>query len=501
MSAKRKGSMGRTSAIYAAGSVVARGARFLLIPIYVHQLPAAGVGVLVFLEAVSIALSRTMSFGFSQAVKRFYIEYENEEHADNFTAALWFVGFAAALACALVLIACTLLFGHLLTRQIPVDLLALAIVSGMLRSNLSMALERYIVREEPVRHGLFNICHFTTTAGLIVLFVVGFDMGVRGAIIGDVLGLSIWNVATAFIVSRARRPRFRWSEIRPAIRYSLPSVPHGLFTWALTFSDRVILERFVPLAALGVYGIGYQLASVLPVFSLAFVNAWIPRFFRSGGDSEGASQFARVFIIQLAGLAAVSLPVVAYAPEVIHLVTRPGYAGAIPVIRVVAIGLVFHGVYQALLLPLFYRSRTASVSVVTGVALMSNVGLNLLLIPRLGIMGAAYATLGAYLATTLAAALTVARYYPLPIDTARVLALTAVSTLAGFLLIQLDGSNLLVAIPAKAAVLAAFYLLVASAPGLAAPGDPPLIRRILRRNNRRAGGTQPADGAARAAAR
>lgn len=469
-----------TAGVYIVGTFLAKGARLLLVPLYVHQLARVDVGILVFLEAVSIALSRALTLSLGQAVKRFYVDYTTERDADNFVAALWCIGFIFAIAMGPLLIAGTLLFGHHLTRQVPSELLTLAIVSAILRSNIGIVLERFIARGEPYQHGLFNIGHFLTTAILTIVAITVLKLGLKGALWADIVALATWNVVTAMVVLR-RWPDFKWSELAAAIRYSLPAVPHSLFTWAITFVDRIILERFVPLSLLAIYGVGYQFASLLPIFSLALVNAWLPRFYRTAMANVGPRQYARVLTLQLTAIIGVGLCLIAFGPEVIRVLTTSAYSGAVPVLRVVAASLILHGTYQALLLPLFYRRQTSLISIATGTALLVNVGSNLLLIPRIGIMGAAIATLLAYGVTTAIVIGMVARQYPLPVDYRRLSLIVTLAAAAAAGALTADSPILVVALTTKLAWLALFYIPVLFVPGFVEPSGTPLVRRLRRR--------------------
>lgn len=479
--ARHRGIRG-TARVYIGGTLAAKSARFLLIPLYVHQLAPPDVGMLLFLETVAIALGRALTLSLGQAVKRFYVDYSTDEEADNFVAALWCISFVFAIAVGAVLVTTALLYGQHLSRQVPAEFIILAIVSGILRSNIGIALERFIVREEPYRHGLFNIGHFATTAIFAIIAVAVLQLGVRGALWADISALVLWNLLTAHIVLRRTWPRFEWPELFAGIRYSLPAVPHSLSTWALAFADRLILERLVPLALVGVYSIGYQSASLLPLFAIAVVNAWLPRFFRSAGAEAGPANYARVLTLQLTMITGIALPLIAFAPEVIGVIATSSYSGAIPVMRVVAVGLIFQGIYQALLLPLFYRKQTSLVSGITAMALFANVTLNLALIPRFGILGASIATLLAYGSTVATAVIVVARHYPVPIDYRRIGLIAGLAGMAAAGAIHSESPVLVLGILAKLAWLGAFYIPILLVPGLLVPGPPPFIRRIRRRS-------------------
>lgn len=193
-----------TASVYIGGTLAAKSARLLLIPLYVHQLVPADVGTLLFLEAIAIALGRALTLSLGQAVKRFYVDYTTDKEADNFVAALWCLSFIFAAAVGAVLVPTALHYGQHLTRQVPVDLLLLAIVSGILRSNIGLALERFIAREDPYRHGLFNIGHFVTTAIFAIVAVAILELGVRGALWADIAALTLWNLLTAHVLLRSR---------------------------------------------------------------------------------------------------------------------------------------------------------------------------------------------------------------------------------------------------------------------------------------------------------
>ena len=78
------------------------------------------------------------------------------------------------------------------------------------------------------------------------------------------------------------------------------------------------------------------------------------------------------------------------------MIARPGYAVAADVLPVVAYACVLQGVYTMLVGPIFLRRRTAILPLLTVASALTSVGLNILLIPRIGVMGAAWSTLVAY---------------------------------------------------------------------------------------------------------
>jgi O-antigen/teichoic acid export membrane protein len=389
------------SFIYAAGSFASKFAKFLLIPIYVRFLSPDEVGTVVFLEALILACSSLFPLGLGQAVKRFYLDFPERSLADSYTNTLWIISIGTAVVGALLLSAIAGFAPWLISADIPATLVILAIIAGAVRTSRSLPMQRFIARGEALKHGLFSLGEFLTTTGLIIVLVVVFDQGVYGVMLGQIASYVTWALIYGLMLGKSANPYAHTGHLLESLRYSLPLLPHMLFTWAITFADRIILVRFVSLSTLGVYGIGYQLASVMPVLSLAMVNAWLPRYFKDGNANKGGLEFCRIFCIFCTILMVVATTLYFGAPEIIMLAATEQYADAVPIFKIVVVGLVFHGVYQAILLVLFFSKEGARVSMGTGLALAVNLMIIFLFVPGYGIVAAAWATVAAYLTASI----------------------------------------------------------------------------------------------------
>lgn len=448
--------LARRSLVYTAGGFLAKASKFLLIPLYVRLLSQVEVGALMFVEAISIALARAFSFGLSNAVRRYYVDYDDQRAADAYTSAVWWVGTAFALVGGVALTTAMLLWGDGLTQQVVPYYLALAVVAGVLQSNMGIPLQRYVIREEAGRHTALTVLPFVTTAAVVIVLLTRFNMGVDGVLWGQIITFSLWNIGIGVSMLIPTRPVFRAVEIKEAIRYSAPVLPHVLFTWGLTFADRLVLERYVKLDVLGVYVIGYQMASVVTIISFAVVNAWLPRFFRSASSGTGEGDFAVNFTHAFLVIVSVALSLIVAAPEVIAVVATNVYAGAVVVLRITAIGLVLHGCFQLLLLPIFYSNRTRWVAAVSGIAFATNVLVNIVFIPVYGIIAAAWATVAAYAIAAIAAFMAAQLTYPVKIEYLRVLGISAWAVAIGAVGWRLESLSFLSAVLVKSVLFVCF---------------------------------------------
>lgn len=481
--------MGLASAIYVGGALLAKVAKFLLVPFYVHYLTQAEVGIVVFLQAVSYALARVFPLGLGQAVKRYYVEYESAAEADRFTAGIWWTVTTAAVGLSALLMGTASIWGQVIGSQIATSLIVLAVADAALQGIGTIPLMRYIVRQEPLAHSAFSIAQVVSVTGAVIVFVAGFGWGVEGVIWGEIVGYGVWALASAVIVNAPARWRPTFGRLREAFRYSIVLLPHLVFVWGITFADRLILEATVSLDALGVYGVGYQMATVLTMVSIAISNAWLARFFRTGEGEGGPAEYARTFSAISILTLSLALGLFVFADEVIAVVANREYAGAVLILRLVVVAHVFHAANQFFMLPLFLVKQTRHISTSTGLGLAANVGANLLLIPALGIVGAAVATIAAYLTASAASFAYARRGYPVRLEWRTLAVATGAAVGLGALALAVplhEGSIL--AILAKLGLCVAFPLVL-----LFWPGRPVLDRAHLAKLARQlpGGGRRP----------
>jgi len=193
-------------------------------------------------------------------------------------------------------------------------------------------------------------------------------------------------------------PQFQ--VLRPMLRFGLPLVPAGFAMWGLNLMDRLFLVKFHGIAEVGIYSFAYSIgAMVAPLLSRPF-RAMYPSlatsYYRQGRTDEHQRIFnhsaGTVIILTVpavAGLQLVSQPLMA-------LVAPAEFAVGAQVMAIVMAGYVFTILsnYYATHLGLLYRQYWHTIALM--VAVIANLGLNILLIPPFGLYGAAIATLASF---------------------------------------------------------------------------------------------------------
>ncbi|MFB6164382.1 MAG: flippase [Haloarculaceae archaeon] len=184
--------------------------------------------------------------------------------------------------------------------------------------------------------------------------------------------------------------------------------------------DSVLIGYFLNATAVGFYTLGKQVADfvIAPAYSLGFAVS--PTY----GERKAADRLDRAaetyhasfrFVVALYAPAAVGMALV--ADPAVHLLFGPDYAGAVPVIQLFGLFVLARAIEKITTDGLDYLGRARVRAVAKVASALANFGLNLVLIPRAGVVGAAAATVVTYWALVLFELVVVCR--ELPVDASR----------------------------------------------------------------------------------
>lgn len=309
---------------------------------------------------------------------------------------------------------------------LPVDAglkgaLAAGVLGAPLRCLSKLAQERFRAAGEVGRAATVDIA--TAVGGLSL--GIGFALlGAGGA--APLLGLSLAPVLILPFVlpgewRQGRGGVYRRDRLGRYAAYGFPIAASLTLTLVLTSTDRFLLAAFLDTAAVGAYHAAYSLSNrTLDVMFIWLGSAGAPALVMAlerGGRprlAEAAREQAALFLL-LALPAAVGLALTArpLAELMIGEDLRAATASVTPLIALSALmgGLTTYYFGQAFTLGRNTRALFLTMAIPAG----SNVLLNLLLIPMLGLTGAALATAVSYGLGLLAALLIGRRVLPLPV--------------------------------------------------------------------------------------
>lgn len=385
-------------AVYAAVGLVQRSLSLLLLPFYARVLPPDQYGQIALIVASSAILSAVLGFGLETAVLRTAIRLEGQpDERDRFINTLGFFAVVTPTVGSVVAggIGAGLLGASL---PVPVDALLIGFLATGLQTSVTVFVGALLRSEERLRdYAIVTGAYAVTNLAVTVVLVIGLRLGPIGWLAGNLAG-SILSLAIGLALLRHRWSRvFDPGELRAALLFGIPLLPHTISHWILGVSDRIVLGAFISAAGVGVYNLAYQLAAAAALIVVAVHQGVMPVYAEAGTQTLVRRDLGRVATFQLYLTVLIGLAVALVGPPLIAILFPPSYAAAGVLIPWIAVGYAFYGLY---LIPMDSLSvmigRTRWLWVPTAIAAAVNLGLNLALVPRYGATAAAIDTALAY---------------------------------------------------------------------------------------------------------
>lgn len=387
------------SIVYGLGNILLKAITFLLLPLYTRFLTTADYGVIAVTNTITAVLCILYPMGLHGALTRLYFDAENQVERRQSTGTIWLAMMLGAISMTVFLDRMGSSMFPLLLREVAFrPYIRLAIWIAFFQTFSLLPLNLFQIQERPKLYVLTTAMSTLLTIGIIIQLVVFQRQGAYGYLFGMFLASAVLVVPYIFLTLRNIKITVRNDILKKVVVYSLPLVAHGLAGWVLELSDRVILERFVSMEALGLYSIGYQFGSIITIVATAINYAWVPFFFRVDAQEgeAGKPRLASLATYYMAVLTWAALGLALLAKHVLFLLTAPSYHAGYRVIPWIIGGLFLSGLYYIPANCLFLKSKTGWIPIVTVISGIVNVCLNLMWVPRYGIMAAAWATFLAY---------------------------------------------------------------------------------------------------------
>jgi len=455
------GRLGRHSLIYGIGGLVSRVVAVLLLPVYTHYLTPADYGKIETLIALTTVLGIVLRAGISSAFFRFYFDATDPAARRTvLRTSFWFTMGGGTLGLALLLAFADPISDLLFGTTNAANLVRAAGVALWATVNYEQLTSLFRVEERSVAFVCASLANVFLTIAITLVLVVWLEKGAVGVIVGNFSGTLIVYLALLGFRREQLGLQFDRGLLREMNRFGIPLVPTALFLWVTNFSDRFFLVKLSDVSEAGLYSVGVRVASAMVLLLTAFRMAW-PAFAYSIRDEDEARRtYAYVLTYMTLVTSWVALGLTLFAPWLVDLLAASRFAESSRVVGPLSFAAVAFGAYIVVAIGVGRIRRTQFNWVVTGAAAAVNVALNLTLIPRYGMMGAAVATVAAYVTMAIGMAWWSQRIYPVPYQWRRVVtaafAAVGLAVLGKVLDIGLPGAVVLCAVYPLALMLLGF---------------------------------------------
>ena len=376
-------------------------------PIFTRVLSVSEYGIMDLGQRLLLMLTIASKLGFQNATLRFYNrkEFSQDPAAGRrFYSTIFFGMLATAVTVGVLFLVTAGIIPQALMLGPLANLVYLILGLALLRA-MGSILWGFLRIEE--RTKTFNALQVTLKATTLAVVCALFPVLGHFARVYFVAALCVETILILSLTSWLLRRHvlslrcFDSTFFRTAMAFGAPLVAYEFSFAVLGSADRFLVRHYVGPDALGLYSVAYGLANNVNEFLVAPLTlALVPIYMRiwTSDGAEKTSAFLRVafdlFVLTAAGVLAA---VAAAGHSVLVLLASSKYSGADQLIPVILFGLLTWTANVFVGAGLLIHKKTLRMSGLLVISAIANIVLNCLLLPKMGLMGGAIATLLSYL--------------------------------------------------------------------------------------------------------
>jgi len=409
----------KSSGVYAISSLASPLVSLLLLPFLTHALSHADYGALAVLDTVIALVSSITSLGLDAVFARLY-SHECKTRREQLDA-------LSTLALLLFLIMIpVMIIGVMTAPWLSVLVLGnasyiaaidLTVLLVLLQNLTIPGLMWMRLESRATAYSIVSTANFLLVAGATIVLVGALHMGVVGALIAMGLGNIIIAVSTLPLIFSRAGFHLRSTMVVSMLVLGVPFAGNFITMWVLQLSDRYLLGHFASLSATANYAVAYSLGTAVSfVVTKPFALAWWVLIYPIARRDDAPHVFKLIFRWYSFILLFATLGLSLFAVNVLDLLFPVSYHGQSLIISVVALSTVFSSIFVVFNLGMTLQRKTWLAFIALLFSALLNIGVNIVLIPLYGAMGAAIATLVAYIALAVVSYLFNQRIYRVPFE-------------------------------------------------------------------------------------
>ena len=381
---------------YGIGGSLAQVVGLVTIPIITRILTSTEYGSVDVITAAAAYFTVLITLNLGTGLMRFYYETTGDpdrDRAQMVSSLAWFTLVFGGLVAGLVALFAGDLSDLLFSTRVHATAITLAIASLPLVALKEIFKNVLRMQRKPLHFLTINILYALVNFALILWFVLGLKAGIEGYFWAQVISALAAALLSAWLCRSQLALTFSGHWFRLMAVYSLPMVPGGLFTWGMTYVNRILLTQYTSASQIAYYSMATKAAKVIELVVTAFILGWFPVFLKNINSPTFHAKMDRVFRYYFYATVGLSAVVTAFGREFFMVLAPPEYAPGVALIALLCLKQVFYGSTYTYTVGITQTKKTYLVSVSTGLGVAATIGFSLLLLPSYGIFGAALADL------------------------------------------------------------------------------------------------------------
>lgn len=437
--------LGKDTAIYGSSTILGRLLNFLLIPFYTNVLRPEEYGITAYVYSLIAFLNVIYNYGMESSYFKYSSTLEIGNKTQNFSTPFFSVTISSVLFSSIIIFLSSSI-SELIHLQVDYSRVIYYSAFILCFDAIAIIPFAYLRQEGKAKHfAVIKFLNILINVFLNIILLVKYSLGVEGIFIS---GLASSFITVIFLLPTiVKNFKFNFSSTlyKALLVFGLPSLPAGFAAMMLQVIDRPILRALTNDSSVGIYQANYRLGIFMMLVVSMFDYAWKPFFFSTAKELNAKEIFARATTYFYLVMAAVFLVVSLLIEDIVKIqiynryIIHPNYWAGLNIVPIILAAYLFNGLALTFSAGIYIEKKTFFLPITTAISAVTNVFLNILLIPMMGIMGAAIATLLSYFIIAVSTYYISQKVYRVQYEFIRIFIITCALISAYFLFYVLSG--------------------------------------------------------------
>ncbi|MFV0331773.1 MAG: lipopolysaccharide biosynthesis protein [Dysgonomonas sp.] len=380
----------KETAIYGLTNALYTGLPLLLMPFLVAILSPEDYGLIDLYKSVCLVLTPILGLSAIQSISRFFFDYDEKTFKDYISTIIIFYFINGIIAI------CLLLIVGLFIESKYLIMTFLAIIYSIFNQITEALLAIYRVKGKPKKYSVLRLGSILLDLLLLFIFYILYThYNWTYRVIPNVLSTTIIGLLVIYLFFFRYSFKFTLNKelLKTTLIYSTPLILYMISGYILNIGDRFFIVHFLGEEDLGNYSISYQLGMSISFLYTSFNLSWTPTFYKwmKEGLFEKIDKVKRYIYILLpiCGVFVVSFWIIIlnYIPN-FHKYNVP-----LALIIIVSVSYIILSYYKFEANYLYFYKKTKLLGLISLLSAFISVILNIMLLPRIGMIGGAISTL------------------------------------------------------------------------------------------------------------
>lgn len=408
--------------IYSLGNFMQRIISLLLLPVYTRFLTPHDYGVKELVGLSSDVIGILLATAISGAIYRFYFEYEEiKDRNEVISSAIITIGCFGLLALLIISFATRSMAKYILDSSDLYYFFLISFASLWFQSLNNIGYNYLRAHQQSLKFITLSLAKMVLAISLNIYLVCFLKIAVLGVLISTLITSIVMCLVLVIPLCFKTGFTFSLKKIKAMLKFGLPLIPAQIGAFIVHLSDRFFIKGYCSIADAGIYSLGYRFGALPANFiSAPFNQTWQPRRFELYKEEGSEKVFGKIFTHFLLLMFFAGLVISVLTQDLLMIIADERFWPAYRVVPIIVLATTVFSFHYHLNMGILISKKTkylAYINFSNGIFILL---LNFTLIPRYGILGAAYATLIAFIYKILLTYYFSSKYYKIHFEFIRI---------------------------------------------------------------------------------